>query len=299
MPSGSCRLCGNHRELQHSHIIPGFAFRWMRDTSGSGYIRTGLAPNLRVQDGLKRYWLCADCEAILNRFETQFATKIFHPYSSGTAVRFRYGRWLLRFCASVSWRVLLLHREESCIKDYPPEMLARFDQAETMWKDVLLQNKPHPGAFEQHLLPLDAIESYTGSGLPPNINRYLMRVIDMDVVHGGNVAFVYSKFGRFIILGFARLDHPKQWVGTKVHATEGILEPRKYTMPRQLIEYLSSKARRMAELDVEVSDRQRAKIDQGFRENIDRLAGSDQMRALNEDVRLFGTGAFTRRNDLN
>lgn len=289
---GTCRLCGEKSDLQHSHVIPGFAFRWMRDTSGTGYLRSGAAPNLRVQDGIKRHWLCSNCEELLNRFETLFATRIFHPFSSGKTARSRYGRWLHRFCVSVSWRVLQLYREEGKLKDYPPELITRIDEAEQAWKDVLLEKKPHPGTFEQHLLHLDAIESHTLQDLPPNMNRYLMRAIDTDFVRGGNMAFVYSKLGRFIILGFVTLDYPKQWVGTKVHATEGLLEPRKYIMPRQLIDYLAVKARQMAEIRSNISERQRAKIDQSFRQNKDKLVGSDLMKAMQEDIRLFGSAVF-------
>jgi hypothetical protein len=175
---------------------------------------------------------------------------------------------------------------------YPPELVTQLDEVEQIWKDVLLDKKLHPGRFEQHLLSLDAIEGHTVSDLPSNMNRYLMRTIDMDLVHGGGTGFVYSKLGRFIVLGLIKLEHPEQWIGSKVHATEGLLEPRKYTLPRLLIDYLVSKARRMAELKGKISERQRAKIDESFRQNIDKLVGTDLMRAMEEDVRLFGDATF-------
>jgi hypothetical protein len=181
MPLDKCRLCGTQSDLQHSHVIPGFAFRWMRDTSGTGYLRYGAAPNLRVQDGIKRYWLCSNCEEILNKFETLFATRIFHPFSSGKSARSRYGRWLHRFCVSVSWRVLRFYREEGKLAGHQPELIPRLDEAEQIWKNVLLDKTPHSGSFEQHLLHLDAIESHTLQNLPPNMNRYLMRAIDTDL----------------------------------------------------------------------------------------------------------------------
>ena len=128
----------------------------------------------------------------------------------------------------------------------------------------------------------------------PNINRYLMRAIDMDLVRGGTTNFVYAKLGRFVILGFIREDHPNHWRGTKVHATEGHIEPRNYVVPRQFGEYLNSKARRLAELNATISDRQREKIDEAFWTNLDRFAESDSFHAVDSDVRLFGTAAFTR-----
>jgi hypothetical protein len=292
MPVGRCRLCNLDAELCESHIIPAFAYRWMRETSGTGHIRLGTTPNRRAQDGHKRYLLCTNCETKFSRWETQFATQIFHPYSSGTSSRFRYGRYLIRFCISVSWRVLRYYREETSFEDYPMDLIERMDEAEGVWKDVLLERKPNPGVFEQHILPLSAIESHTYSAMPKNINRYLMRVIDMDVVRGKNVAYVYSKLGRFIILGFFNLVVPKQWKGTKVHGNEGFLEPRDYTLPAQFAEYVFSQAIRLSELNAQISSRQKARIDDSFRKNIDKVADSDALVAMNEDVRLFGRDAF-------
>ena len=72
----------------------------------------------------------------------------------------------------------------------------------------------HPGPFRQHLLPFDAIESITfRQDLSPNLNRYLMRTTDMDLCEGKTASFVYSKLGRFVILGFIRQDRPNQWQG--------------------------------------------------------------------------------------
>jgi len=83
MPISSCRLCDVTNALQESHILPGFVYRWMKETSATGYLRFGQQPNLRVQDGLKLHLLCADCEQRLNEWETQFANQIFHPMTQG------------------------------------------------------------------------------------------------------------------------------------------------------------------------------------------------------------------------
>ena len=105
MPTSPCRLCGATKELQESHILPGFVFRWKKETSATGYLRFGQQPNLRVQDGVKLHLLCRDCEQRFNNWETEFANRIFHPMTQGKAARACYGPWLLLFCASVSWRV--------------------------------------------------------------------------------------------------------------------------------------------------------------------------------------------------
>jgi len=296
MPRGQCRLCNAEADLQLSHILPAFAFRWLRESSGSGHIRLGVSPNQRVQDGPKRHWLCASCEGLLSRSETAFAERLFYPYIRGESSRFVYGEWLLHFCVSVSWRVLRFHKEETALKNYEPEAIARIAKAEEAWKTFLLGQRPHPGSFQQHLLPLDAIDVISGGSrdISPNINRYLMRAIDMDLCRGEKINFVYSKIGRFIILGFIREDRPERWHGAKVHIKTGRIEPRKYVMPRSFFEYLNAKARRLAELLAGISPRQRKKIDQTFRANIDRFVGSDELAAMQNDLRMFGDAAFTQ-----
>lgn len=300
MPQGQCRLCGGESDLQLSHILPAFVFRWLRESSGNGHMRNGSSPNQRVQDGVKRHWLCTSCEGLLSCSETAFATKLFYPYTGGESTQIIYGEWLLRFCVSVSWRVLQFHKEQTSLKGYEPDAVARIAEAEATWKAFLLGQRPHPGHFEQHLVPFGAIESISNrsENLSPNINRYLMRTVDMDLCRGETTNFVYSKLGRFVILGFIREDHLSRWQGTKVHVKTGRIEPRQYTMPRGVFEYLNSRARLEAGLLSGVSLRQSEKIGQAFRANIDKFVDSDQFVAMQNDVRMFGDVAFTREHPL-
>ena len=151
MPTGVCRLCGAQTELLLSHVIPAFAFRWLRDSAGGGHWRLTKEVNQRVQDGEKLYWLCADCEALLNQSETTFATRLFHPYSDDSGRQIRYGPWLLSFCSGVTWRVLRFCREHGPLAGFAPELVESMDRAEATWKEVLLGKRPHPGEFQQHL----------------------------------------------------------------------------------------------------------------------------------------------------
>lgn len=297
MPAGPCKLCSKIAELQLSHVIPAFVFRWKRDTSGGGYLRFGTAPNKRVQDGIQKYWLCAECEGRIGRWESTFAARIFYPYSEGRGTKFRYGSWLLNFGISVAWRVLQEYKEEGHLKDDPADRIAKLEEASQVWRNVLLAQRPNPGKFELHMFPLDAIESADAPALPSNINRYLMRAVDTDVVHGENTVFVYAKLARFMFLGFARLDHRRDWVGSKVLATEGYIEPRKFVVPKAFWAYVTDRARRMEAVNAAISPRQRTKIDQSLRANIDKFTGSDLHRAMEEDVRMFGSSAFSQTKE--
>lgn len=294
MPTGTCRLCNAEASLQLSHILPSFAYRWLRESSGNSHIRSSVEPNLRVQDGLKRHWLCANCEELFSKSETAFAGQLFHPYISASNKSYRYSRWLLHFCTSVSWRVLRFYTDEKHLENWEPEAAAHVSAAEAVWREFLLGERPNPGPFQQHLLPLDQVENTTGE-LAPNINRYLMRAIHMDLCRGGRNIFTYSKLGRFIVFGFVHEPNMERWRGTRVHANEGFVEPRKYVLPKALGDYLNEKAGKIASALNSVSDRQQSKINTAFRENIDRFVGSDAHTAMEADIRLFGDDAFSKR----
>ena len=254
-------------------------------------MRSTASPNLRVQDGLKEYWLCLECEARLGRSETSFATNLFHPYLAQSGRRFRYGRWLLQFCVSVSWRNLLIQLDHLREKDFTESEWSWIEQAELSWRQFLLEGSANPGAFRQLLLPLDRIES-SREDLPPNINRYLMRAVDIDLCHGGQTLFTYSKLGRFVILGFINEPNRNHWVGGWVNANEGTVEPRHYTLTAPFGTYLMSKAARAREALQGISPKQTAKIEQTFRANADRIVGSDFFEAMQADVEMFGSEAF-------
>lgn len=294
MPSGLCRLCERQSDLQLSHVLPAFAYRWLRESSGNGHLRNSQEPNKRTQDGLKFYWLCADCEELFSRNETAFAGRLFHPYLTSSGKIFPYSSWLIHFCTSVSWRVLRFYRDEGLLKSWEPAALARVESAEAVWRNMLLGKLSNPGAFQQHMLPLDQI-TQTSREFSPNINRYLMRAIQLDICRGSQSIFTYAKLGRFIILGFIHEPQPTQWKGTKVHATSGYVEPRKFVVPSALGDYLNAKAEKMRDALASISDRQAEKVEIAFKKNIDRFAASDAFKAMEADIEMFGDAAFMKR----
>ena len=292
-----CRLCGATKELQDSHILPGFVFRWMKETSATGYLRFAQQPNLRVQDGLKLHLLCRDCEGRFNYWETEFANKIFHPMTQGRAARACYGPWLLLFCASVSWRVLVYCIDGQHLGHVPIALLPSVERAEVIWREFLLGHRPRPERHEQHILPLPSgvVESYTHSEMPTNINRYLFRTPDMCIASTDRDVFAYSKLGPFLILGFIAMPRSKQWVETRVNVHGGAIGPRKYVMPKPFDEFIIERANRAATLNERISEKQTGKIREAILNSPERAAQSDSIRAMGHDVNLFGSRAFRRK----
>ncbi len=292
---GICAFCGEHKPLRESHVLPAFVFRWLRSSSGAGHIRDTENPNRRVQDGLKFPWLCGDCEGHFNRYETEFATKIFHPWHSGE-FRIAYKDWLLKFCVSISWRVLKYARGRNKDARYTDEQQMLMDQAEVRWHAFLKDETPHPAKFEQHLLIFDFVESTDISDLPTNFNRFMARAVTLDIVGSERSLMTFAKLGRFMIFGMIQKG-PNRWDGTKVHVKRGLLKPDKFTVPAGLLDLFRQKAEHTAAAMSKISPAQRAKIDKNILENLDAFAESDHFASIEADAMMFGEHAVLWKDD--
>ena len=260
-------------------------------------MRFGQSPNKREQDGIKAYWLCADCENRFSDFEREFANNIFYPFMNGEGSSFRYGPWFLKFAVSLSWRVLGYWYEEAILDHFPDDLLKNSKTALETWRKFFLDEVPHPGPFQQHIFPLGALEHYTGQDLPPNINRYVLRSVDLDCACTSKEAFVYAKLPSILFIGFIHIPKPNQWKGTKVHVKSGMFGTASQTVPMQLGDFLKSKAALAGKIYTSMSERQVDKLSKDFMKDLDKAAASESFKALDADVRLFGDKAFLKKED--
>ncbi len=290
----SCRLCEADDKLEISHIAPKFIYKWLKETSATGFIRCGLEPNKRVQDGFKQEFLCPKCEDLFCEWETEFSKTVFHPLVSKQAHNFRYSEWMLNFTTSLSWRVLKYIQEKHELPHFNDSMKTEVENALQKWERFLLGREPHPGKFQQHVIPLDKIDSATKS-LPLNINRYLLRSVDLDVVTSGKQAYVYIKLPYLLIIGFIKIDRPNDWKGTKVHVKSGILGSDEYVVPEFIFDHLIEKAERSDKIKDNISDKQTTKIEKTARNNIDRVISSGSLDALKGDINIHGDKVFNRK----
>jgi hypothetical protein len=292
MPRGACLLCRRDGDLQLSHVLPGFVFRWLRESSAGAFLRSGTAPNRRVQDGEKRYWLCAECEQLFGGWEKSFAERLFFPFIQSPATSFTYAKWLMGFCASVSWRVLHFVLENDGLADWPQEARQRVSKAEDAWREYLLGLRRRPGEFQQHLLPVDSPDAAV---LGPFANRYFMRAVAADILRGQRCILTFAKIGRFVILGFVHEPNLQRWKGTRVEPVSGMVKPRDYTVPESLLRYFAEKAQEGHDMLSGLSPRQKKNIASSIRGNLAKYTGSDAFRAMHADVQMFGEDAFTSR----
>lgn len=289
---GICKLCSHRGKLEESHIIPAFLYKWLKETSGTGFLRFGESPNLRSQDGFKEHWLCSSCEDLFSKWESLFASEIFYPLVEGNASNFRYQDWLLKFAVSTSWRALLFIKETAGISYFPNHLATEAENAIAQWEKFLLGKSPHPDEYEQHMLPLGVISSFTDEKIPTNINRYLLRSIDLDAVCSPTEAFVYVKLPYVLSIGFIHVKRPRDWQGTKVHVERGTLGSERYVLPAKVGDYILGQARMAKEVQDSISKVQKAKIEESLWKGIDRTSDSGSFKAMQADVALFGRAAF-------
>ena len=157
--------------------------------------------------------------------------------------------------------------------------------------------RPNPGHFEQHMLPVGMISNSTMPGTPPNINRFFLRAIEIYVAQNKTSAIVYSKMGRIMLFGFIKMPSRIKWEGTKLHVTSGTFGGiRKYRISKTIGKFVIDRAKRMEATWEKFSDRQWKIIEEAYRNNPDRAAQSEMIRAMHQDVALFGEAAFVPEN---
>ena len=287
-----CALCAGSSDLQASHVIPGFVFDWLRETSATGHFRFSQTPNLRVQDGLKPRMLCWDCEQLFSSWEKKFAEECFVPLNSGRVRNITYGPWMLKFATSVSWRVLRVFAASGGLAGFPGHILTTVDDTLQEWSQFLLGDKPNPGPHEQHMFVVDVVEGTSIANAPPNISRYLARAIDPYVAHTQDSAISYAKMGRFVLFGFVSMKYPRRWKGTKLHVRHGQFGQHDIDLPSDVGDFLCERARLTAESYSQISKRQSSKIRQTYEQKPDRADQSETLRAMHHDVSMFGMSAF-------
>ena len=288
----NCALCANSTDIQQSHIIPSFVYEWLVNTSATGFMRFGETPNLRVQDGWKPKMLCGDCEQNFALLEKRFADNCFYPIINGEKAQIHYETWMLKFATSVSWRVLRSFKAIGGLDGFPPNILEAVEDALSTWKAFLFDEAPHPGRHEQHLILIDGIESTSLQNVPENINRYLLRAIEIYVAYTPDSAITYAKMGKIILFGFIENPHPRRWKGTKINVKEGRFGVSDIELPSDVGEFIMDRARRAAERTKQMSEKQKDRIAETYRKDMDRAADSETIRAMTHDVLLFGDSAF-------
>jgi hypothetical protein len=292
---GICALCDKEAVLQDSHIIPKFAIKWLKKTSGGMALRSGKNPNKPVQDGPKMKLLCIGCEQKLSALERKFALEIFHPTNENLAHKTTHSDWYCKFCVSVSWRVLNAKMREDSFNNYSQVSKDKISLAYETWKNFLNGKVDGIGEFKQHVLVHEPIVSFEIDDPPPILNTFLQRTTGFALFSpgefspGDEVLVTYAKIGRFMIFGLINSPQCHEWKGSEVDALGGEFEPVNCEYPQYIIDFYMNQAWEMLRVQESISDEQMIKSYHKFSKNPHRYLQSDAHKAEVRDFALFGT----------
>jgi len=287
-----CKLCHKEAKLRESHIIPSFFFKYLKRSSGTGFLRQQQSPNKRVQDGYKEFWFCQDCEDLFNGWETLFSSKIFRPLTNKNIFKFSYNAFLLKFAASISWRVLTFLKEKEGFEHLPTKLQDEAEGFLDCLRLFLTGKNDHPGKYHQHIILLDTIDDYSMEYMPTNINRYFLRNIDIEMPYSENECLVFTKLPYMIIFGFIFNTKKKNWKNTKINLKKGTIGGEDFTIPSNIFEFIFTRADNAREFENSLSEQQKLKIHADWRANDDQVMNSETYKALSADIDLFGDSAY-------
>lgn len=198
-----CKLCKKESELQESHIIPKFVFKWLKTTSATGLLRKSINPNLPIQDGIKEKLLCKACEQKFCLFESHFAKNIFYPYQRDKKINFNIDKNIHLFAISLSWRIGYYSLNSlKGFENFQPNMFPYFKKAMSHWEYVL-NEEVIDDTYEHHISFFDLKDIPKDNG--NKFGMYMFRAVDATFGANLDTIFCYTKLpGIFLV----SLIHP-------------------------------------------------------------------------------------------
>lgn len=290
--TGTCRLCAHDAELLESHFVPRFVGRWVKRTSITSFLREVNEPLKRAQDTTKEYLLCSNCESLFSAWERQFASRVFYPFVEEGETVARYGEWMSKFCVSVSWRALVGIRSRNPRRVNATKYYKALDDAEQHWIKYMMGEVDNLRQYEQHLFHLDGVEATTYNELPPNINRYFLRIIAMDIIGNESELFVYTKLPSFIILGCIKVSDPRRMRTSRIATGSGIIGPTQYWFPDGFMDYIVEKCGDISKALRRVSSEDSERLNKSMLNNLERARDSKLLEAFLYDYERFGEDVF-------
>jgi hypothetical protein len=285
---GNCKLCGRNGDLELSHFIPKFIRKWLKKTSITGYFRKGHEINKREQDLAKEYWLCGQCEDMFSVWEREFANRIFFPFVDHGVTSAAYGVWLSKLCASLSWRTLTYIKSINAETNDLQSIEGELNAAETHMENFLLGKVDNLNQYEQHLIPLEKIESNTYKDLPSNINRYFLRTVAMDVIAGEGNIYIYTKMPSFLLLGVVKSNHTSEMRASRVALRSGKISPKQYTFPSGVGGYICGSADEVSEAYSQIKPEDIERFEAYIEKNPEKAANLKLLEAILHDYEMFG-----------
>lgn len=191
---GICKLYDFETDLKKSHIIPKFAFDYVKKTGGK-FLRNYDNPDKRVQDGITKFLLSEKAEQEFSKRERWFTNNIFYPYLKDNKQAFDYDESFAYFVVSLLWRVVIDNFDHPSSKN---ENLFFLNDVAHEWKEFLANSKYPMNYNNINVLLTDRISSQTIYSESSDL--YISRMIDATIVTNKDHSYVavYAKFLRFM-----------------------------------------------------------------------------------------------------
>ncbi|PHQ46226.1 hypothetical protein DJ68_08480 [Halorubrum sp. C3] len=265
--SKTCRLCGNERDLQQSHVIPRFVIKWLKQSGATPFLRGAGEPDTRIQDK-KEKLLCSECEQLLGDWEGRFASHIFYPVIRQQKAEFDYDTWLQKFVISLSWRVLV--SSFSKLDAWSSEKQAALESAEQDWRTILNGEQPLSTATRSHhIIFMGETKSAQGDVIE-DWEFYAERGMDATVLTVNDGFHVYTKFPQMYFISCVDPPSINGLERTHIDQSGTIQTPQIVHSPWSNVPF----RRAEAISENKTSPREREKIKQHIQEHPDRLTDS-------------------------
>lgn len=287
-----CALCEQEEELRVSHIIPKFAYDYLKETSFTKRILTATKPNIPFQDGTKYKTLCAKCENNFSIYENTFCRRIFKPYHhASNLASLRYGEWLTKFIIFTHWKILYCHlRGITGAKQTGLSLKEKrlLEKTEYRWRQYLLGSIRSPKNLLNCIFFGSYISDCNGfNDLPKGLNRYLGRAIDATLVQDQQrkELWIYSKLVKIIMVSIIKGECLVDWQDTKIELSEGNIKiPQKVSS--RIGYFLLNRVEQVNKRIEQRSERQRQKVLEKQLEDPSRFINSETGKSLFEDMKL-------------
>lgn len=277
---GICRLTSKNSDLQQSHIYPKFVIDWYKETGGR-YLRGAINPNLRYQDGYKKYLLSFEAEQLFSLHERWFAENVFHNYMEKPFIPIDYNESLFYFSLSFLWRFLVLELEQPNIRNF--KFHETLIEAEEQWR-LFLYKGIYPKNFDRvHLMLTDRIKDHDLN--LKGVDYYFSRQMDGTIFFNETTNFlgVYGKFARYIFWAYLINGDESKLKGTRVNPIKGVLKIPQIVNDPAITSFFFTRIGEISKLKYP-SEHQQDKIINELKNNAEFYSNSEAMQTILRDI---------------
>jgi len=279
---GICKLYQSQCDLRNSHVYPSFVVDYLKNT-GSKYLRNATTPNLRQQDGIKRFWLSHEAEEDFSRREKWFAENVFLKYLVDKQNKFEYDENLYYFSLSFLSRILLLEIDHPSIKrlSFFPLLL---DVAEE-WR-LFLKDKTLPLKYKNINILFTHDIVHHSAGLT-GVDYYFTRMLDGCVIANRDCTYIaiYGKFLKFMFWCVIRNDKSIDDKYLRINPDKGVINTQQTFHDSEMASFFINRMQSLEAL-AKPSEKQQEKIMQEMLKDKNGFYNSDAGRAIINDIYL-------------